>query len=292
MRGRLLRWIEHFLIGRRQRVRVAESCSAWNPVISGIPQGSVLGPILFVCYINDMPETIVSIIQMYADDTKLFRKIDGEIDRRALQDDLDRLVLWAKKWQLKFNVEKCKVMHIGRNSQMQYDMERADSVQREILQVTDEEKDLGVWFDSTLKPANHIAHVVNKANQLLGLVRRTFTYMDAELMKLIFTSKIRPHLEYSNVVWHPYLKKDIDLIEAVQHRATRMIPGFSKISYEERLKKLDMPTLFYRRLRGDAIEAYKYLHNIYAVNGKELLPLHVPKGLQTRGHSLTAQLES
>jgi hypothetical protein len=110
------------------------------------------------------------------------------------------LVAWAKKWQLNFNVEKCKIMHIGGNSGAQYEMEKADSTQRSVLQETKEEKDLGVWICSTLKTSNHVLHAVNKANQLLGLVRRTFTYMDPELMKLLFTSIIRPHLEYGNVV--------------------------------------------------------------------------------------------
>jgi hypothetical protein len=85
---------------------------------------------------------------------------------------------------------------------------------------------------------------------------------------------------------HPYLKKDIDMIEAVQHRATRMIPGFAKFTYEERLQKLDLPTLYYRRMRGDAIEVYKYLHRLYMVDSKELLPLHVSAAVETRGHSL------
>ena len=104
-------------------------------------------------------------------------------------------------------------------------------------------------------------------------------------MKQLFTSLVRPHLEYGNVVWHPYLRKDIEAIEAVQHRATKMVPGLSKMSYEERLKKLDLPTLEYRRQRGDAIEAYKYLHRKYEVDETSLLPLHVTKGMGTRGRA-------
>jgi len=110
--------------------------------------------------------------------------------------------------------------------------------------------------------------------------------MNAELMKLLFISVICLHLEYGNVVWHPYYKKDIELVEAVQHRATRLIPGFAAISYEERLKKLNLPTLFYRRIHGDAIEVYKYLHGLYTVDCKKLLPLHKSMTLKTRGHRL------
>ena len=110
--------------------------------------------------------------------------------------------------------------------------------------------------------------------------------MDSELMKQLFTSLVRPHLEYGNVVWHPYLKKYIDMLESVQHRATRMVPGLVKLSYTDRLMKLDLPTLVYRRNRGDAIEVYKYLHGIYDVDSTDILPRHIACGMTTRGHSL------
>ena len=115
--------------------------------------------------------------------------------------------------------------------------------------------------------------------------------MDGALMRLLFTSIVRPHLEYGNVVWHPFLRRDIDLIESVQHRATRMVPGFAKLDYEERLKRMNLPTLFYRRNRGDAIEVYKYLDGIYRVDSSQLLPLRDTdrQGMRTRGHSLMLQ---
>ena len=89
---------------------------------------------------------------------------------------------------------------------------------------------------------------------MLGLIRRTFTYMGCELMKQLFTNVVRPHLEYGNVVWHLFLKQDIELLEGVQHRATRMVPGLAKFPYEESLRKMDLPSLAYRRTRGNAIE--------------------------------------
>ena len=98
-----------------------------------------------------------------------------------------------------------------------------------------------------------------KANQILGMIKRSFNYLDLSTVKLLYICMIPPHLEYGNVIWHPRFKKDMNLLENVQHRATRMIPGFRNLSYEERLRRLDLPTLTYRRFRGDAIETYKYL---------------------------------
>ena len=283
-----MNWIGHFLVGRKQRVGVAGSYSEWSSVLSGVPQGSVLGPLLFVCYINDMPDTVTSFIYMYADDTKMFRQINDKSDTVALQNDLDKLVKWADEWQLHFNVNKCKVMHIGKSKETSCMTMSADS-ERSHLAETQLEKDLGIWFSSDLKPSVHVAKAVSKANQILGLIRRTFTYIDIPLMKQLFISLVRPQLEYGNVIWHPTLRKDKDMIEAVQRRATKMIPGLAKLSYEERLRRMDLPSLEYRRIRGDAIETFKYLHGKYSVNTVTLLLRHEPKGMTTRGHSLKLQ---
>ena len=187
------------------------------------------------------------------------------------------------------NVSKCHMMHIGsKGDSGKYKM-KTDTGGEHILQETSEEKDLGIWISNTLKPSTHVAHAVKKANQLLGLIRRSFTYLDGELMKQLFTSVIRPHLEYGNVIWHPYLQRDIEAIERVQHRATKMVSGMARLGYTERLEKLDLPTLVYRRQRGDAIEVYKYLHGCYNTDCTEILPLYVPTGTRTRGHSLKLQ---
>ena len=286
VKGSALRWIGQFLTGRRQRVCVSGSFSGWIDVLSGVPQGSVIGPILFVCFINDLPEKISSLIYLYADDAKIFRRTGDDLDRRALQRDLEQLEQWADRWQMKFNVGKCKVLHLGGDSNIgaPYYMGHGTGTRTELLK-TVEEKDLGVWMDGTCKPSNHIAHAVCKANQILGLIRRSFTYIDCSLMRLLFTSLVRPHLEYGNAVWYPYLQKDIDLLESVQHRATRLVPGLAKMAYEDRLRRMNLPTLVYRRHRGDMIEAYKYLNGVYRVDSTQLLPRHEEKGLKTRGHS-------
>jgi len=123
------------------------------------------------------------------------------------------------------------------------------------------EKELGTSFEPTLKFSVHVANTVNKANQFLGLIRRSFTYIDLPLMKHLYIALKRPHLEFGNVVWHRMMKKDIQLLEKVQHRATKIIPSLCRMSYEDRLKAIHLPSLIYRRLQGDAIETF----NIFTV---------------------------
>jgi ribonuclease P/MRP protein subunit RPP40 len=225
-------------------------------------------------------------IHMYADDTKLSCKVCTKEDQLEMQADLNSLDQWSSTWQLKFNAGKCKVMHLGsKNQQVDYSMK--DNGVNMNLEVSVLEKDLGVWVDNKLKFTEHIDKAIVKGNQLLGLIYRTIVYRDGPLMKRLCTALVRPHLEYANAVWHPRYKKDSDNLERVQHRATRMVPGMSNIPYEERLRKLDLPSLVYRRYRGDMIEVYKYLHGLYDMDHSSLIPLHT--GRITRGHSMKLQ---
>lgn len=283
VRGEVHRWIRAFLTGRSQRVCVNGVQSEWAQVRSGVPQGSVLGPVLFVAFINDLPDVVSSICKMYADDTKVYRQVVTDEDREKLQKDLDELVKWADKWQLRFNAEKCKVLHLGsKNSNFQYSMKKHGSDENVTLEATSLEKDLGVNVDQELKFSKHTEIQVNKANRILGLVRRSYEYLDCESMKHLFCALVRPHLEFSNVAWAPKLQKDKDLIEGVLRRATRVIPGMGELSYEERLKKINLPSMAYRRARGDMIEVYKYTHNKYAVESPLVL---MDEDSTTRGHS-------
>ena len=141
--GKLLDWIEAFLVGRGQRVVVQGSKSAWAPVTSGIPQGSVLGPTLFTIFVNDMPSQVANHIKLFADDTKLYCRVpDSTSD---LQADIDALARWSEKWLLPFNESKCKIMHIGRRNP-----EQTYSLNGTPVEATDEERDLGVIIDKEL----------------------------------------------------------------------------------------------------------------------------------------------
>jgi len=170
-------------------------------------------------------------------------------------------------------------MHFGStNTHQVYNMNGA------VLDSVSVEKDLGVLVDRNLNFSTHISSAVLKANRLLGLIKRCFRYLDMKGLKLLYTAIVRPHLEYANAVWHPRFKKDIKLLEKVQHRATRLIPELRSLPYEERLQRLKLPSLTYRRLRGDAIEVYKYIHGHYHVNTGNFLQPFDSKSVFTRGH--------
>ena len=278
----VLEWIRDFLIGRRQRVRVKDSFSEWSPVASGVPQGSCLGPVLFVVYINDLPNVVQSLCELYADDTKVFSRVDKDEPITQLQSDLDSLVAWADTWQLRFNADKCHVLHLGHNNpHHMYCMKKHDSDDVVSLEASEVEKDLGVLVDNKLKFSGHIQGQVNKANRLVGLIRRSYTFLDKDSFKMLFVALVRPHLEFGNVAWSPGQRGDKNLIESVLRRASKNVPCLKELTYEQRLKKLNLPSMEYRRIRGDLIEVYKYTHGFYSVN-QDLLQLDT-SGV-TRGH--------
>ncbi len=155
IRGRVLGWIRGWLTGRRQRVVLNGKFSSWEDVLSGVPQGSVLGPLLFLIFVNDMDDTVehlVSILRKFADDTKLGKKVMTEMERQELQEALDRLCEWASMWGMQFNVSKCKVMHMGHaNPKFSYSMNGQE------LEETEEERDIGVVISSNMKPTAQCA---------------------------------------------------------------------------------------------------------------------------------------
>ncbi len=285
----ILKWIESYLDNRTQYVTVKGNSSTLHKVTSGIPQGTVLGPLLFVIYINDLPNNILTNIYMFADDTKLFNVITSPLDKQTLQDDLYTIMSWSTKWLLPFNLDKCKYMHIANissNESYNYYLETNDGTRVPLTPVT-EENDLGICFDNTLEFDKHINSKINKANSISGLIRRTFQYLDKPTFLLLYKALVRSQLEYASSVWNPYLKKHIVALENVQRRATRLIPGMKHLEYPERLQTLQLPTLAYRRTRGDMIETYKILHNLYDHNCSNMLKLHSSFYVrETRGHKL------
>ena len=282
--GDILAWIKSFLEDRKQCVVVNGKHSSWREVTSGIPQGSVLGPLLFVLYINDLPDTAISQVFLFADDTKLYRQIRNDSDHKIFQDDISKLQSWTDDWLLKFHPDKCKILGVGKKELThQYYMTKDDHSRVALSRVQDE-KDVGVTFDEDMTFRKDISTRAIKANSIMGIIRRTYTYLDPQSFKLLFKSLVRPHLEYGAPIWNPRPKRDITELEKGQRRATRQVPQLKGLSYEDRLRKLQLPTLRYRRLRGGMIETYKLLHDIYdPILPKLLDPVEKSK---TRGHRL------
>ena len=277
--GALLRWITAFLGDRKQRVVVEGEHSGWTEVCSGIPQGSVLGPILFLIFINDLPNAVKSSTKLFADDTKLYRGVSDSHDRSLLQGDIDALEEWAEKWQLPFNQDKCKLMHLGStNRGFDYQMAGTNIVQ------VQQEKDLGVVIDNRLKFHEQTAAAVGRANRILGLIRRAFLTLDCRALPILYKTLVRPHLEYANSVWGPTSKRDQDALERVQRRATKQVQALSHLPYQARLRALRLPSLHYRRIRGDMITLYQILTGNWRVSADDFFQRESSD--RTRGHHL------
>ena len=259
IRGKLLRWIKNFLKDRSYRVRVSGVLSDSTEVISGVPQGSVLGPLLFIVYIADLTDSIGSGFSLYADDTKFFG--NPIVQYNTLVEDLKTLEVWTNAWQLKLNENKCTVLHIGSNNP-----KRQYTLNGITLKSVNEQEDLGIIISSDLKWESHIAKITKKANSLIFMINKAFQNKSVEMIVRIFKTYVRPKLEYAESVWNPYFVKDIEQLERIQRRATRIPPETRDLPYPDRLKLFELPTLRERRHRGDLIETFKILNHIYCTN--------------------------
>ncbi len=191
-------------------------------------------------------------MKIFADDTKIFRRVESSDDCDELQNDLTKLEDWANLWQMEFHPQKCEVLRIGKNHPpYQYQMGSDNNTC--VLENVKSVKDLGINTDDQLSFEQHCNYVISKASRILAVIRRTFSHIDEDMMVQLYKSLVRPHLEYANDVWSPRLKRNINALEAVQ---------LSNLTYEERLNRLKLPSLVYRRNRNDMIQVFKYLHNI------------------------------
>ena len=277
---KVVNWLRGFLCGRKQCVSVNGSMSSWAEVTSGIPQGTVLGPLCFLIYINDLPEVVkTSSILMFADDAKLFCPVSSTQNCDELQRDFDNVLKWSTIWQLPLNLDKCSVMHLG--SKNAFHRYSAGDV---LINQTVSERDLGVQIDHQLKFHEHTASVLKKCKSIVAVIKRSFICLNRRLITMLYKALIRPVLEYGNSVWGPSYMGDKVALEKLQRRVTKMVTGLSHTHYPDRLKHLNLPSLAYRRTRGDLITIFKLVTGRLKADANLLKIERGPH--RTRGHSL------
>ena len=254
--GNILRWIKNWLSGRKQRTVLNGETSDWEDVTSGVPQGSVLGPLAFVIFINDVDvlALLIAILNKFADDTKLGNKACNQQDIDALQKCLNDLVEWSELWGMQFNVSKCKVMHVGKhNPKAIYTMNGVP------LTETTAERDIGVKVHSSLRPSVQCKEAGQRANAVLGQVTRSFHYRDKKTFVQLYMRYVRPHLEFATPAWSPWTATDKEVLERVQRRAIKMVSGLAASTYEDRLRELGLLSLEDRRIQLDLVQTFKIL---------------------------------
>ena len=249
--GSTLEIIRDFLSDRSMRVGVGDNFSELCAILSGVPQGSVLGPLLFLLFINDLPENIKNKVFLFADDLKM---IANALRKDLVDEDLRVLEDWEDTWSLRFNSEKCKTLHLDRNENPSNEY----TIHGDILETIESEKDLGLVVSSNFKWDEQIKSSIAKANKTIAWVSRNIICKDQGVMLLIYKSLVRPHLEYAVQCWAPSPRfgnwSIILELEKVQRKFTRLINDIGTLTYGERLKSLTLTTLAERRMRGDLIE--------------------------------------
>ena len=220
--GNLWNWFRAYLTHRSQYVSINNHHSAFLPVLSGVPQGSILGPLLFLVYINDLPDCVSnSSLLLFADDTKCSKSIINLTDASLLQNDLDGISVWSKQWNLFFNESKCALISFcGAHPHFT----QSYLLNNQEITRCHHHKDLGVIWCNNLSWSDHIQYISARAYKMLGLLRRTFSrYNSHHSKKLLYIHLVRSQLIYCSQIWRPYLLKDITVLENVQRRGTKFI---------------------------------------------------------------------
>ena len=283
--GLLLQWIGSFLSNRIHCTQVGNAHSSFKHIRSGVVQGSCLGPLLFLIFINDIADNfnLPFKCKMYADDVKLYTEMKSVSDVLCFQSILNSVYSWSVNWQRSISSKKCNIVSIGKpticSPKYQY------YLGHEHITMSVSMSDLGVLIDSSLCFSDHITNITGKAHQRACLIHRCFTSKDRSMLVKAFITYVRPLLEYNSPIWSPASIKDIHHIEGVQRKFTKRIPGMSELTYYSRLKALCLESLELRRLRADLILVYKIVFGLLCVSSDAFFSPRAQS--QLRGHSYT-----
>ncbi len=283
VRGTTWLWIKDFLSKRTQLVTLEGQSSTRADVISGVPQGTVMGPLLFLTFINDLPEYTKSEVRLFADDALLFRKIKNNKDAEQLQQDLTSLGNWEQQWQMEFHPQKCTVIRVTTKRRP---IQHVYNLHGHNLETVPSGKYLGVTLTNNLNWTEHIGNIKSKASKTLGFLRRNIRGCKPEIRASAYRIMVRPTLEYAATVWDPHQKSHIQSLESVQRSAARFVKG----NYYDRtpgsltsmLKDLQWEPLEERRLRSRLVMMYKINHDLIDIPAASYL---TPGDSRTRGSS-------
>ena len=258
IRGSTHKWITSWLSGRFQKVVLDGQASDPVPVLSGVPQGSVLGPVLFLIFINDLPENIRSSVRRFADDCVLYRNIESPTDCQILQDNLNSLAQSEADWQMKFNVAKCHSMRVTRHPPDKH-IQFEYTLHQQRLEQVQSAKYLGITISDDLDWGQHISEISSKATKTLGFLRRNLAFAPRHTKEVAYKTLVRPKLEYAAPIWHPYHKTQIGQVEKVQRTAARWTcrRWRNTSSVGDMLDDLEWPSLETRREQSSLTFFYK-----------------------------------
>ena len=277
--GKASAWLRSFLTGRRQRVCVGTESSEFAEVESGVPQGGVLSGLLFSLYINDLPLQIQHCnISLYADDAKIYTKVAKLSDIENMQQDINRMIQWCKDWRLTINPGKCNHIQYNPRSTSQQFSPTYYAEGREI-EGKRHVRDLGIIISEDLKFHAQVDEACRRAHNEINRIRRTFVSRSPKFLGEMYRQFVRPHMEYCIEVWNPKAQGDINKMERVQNKMTRMLNNGNRMTHDQRNSMLGISSHEQRRLRGDLINIYKNIANpdLFTLRNND----------RTRGHEKT-----
>ena len=280
IRGRTHSWIRELLSNRQQEVMVDGAVSDPAPVVSGVPQGTVLGPILFLIFINDLPSELTCSTRLFADNCIVYSKVRNKSDQERLQRDLDTLSQWEGRWGMEFHPQKCSVLACTRSSKPK---SYAYTLKGHTLEQQQTTKYLGVDISHQLSWDTHINRITKKASSMLGFVKRNLKIANTQTKANAYFTLIRPHVEYCCSVWNPYQKDHERLLESIQRQTARYVLNQYErtASVTALLNQLEWDTLASRRTKIQLTLVYKIVNSLVDIPPD---PFFVPGPCRTRSN--------